>query len=454
MRRWFWLIALLVILAAFIFLFPFIASTPNGRWLFIKFAEKKTGAKIEMASLQLSWMGPQKFEGVKFQGPKIDGSWESLSTQSPLWKLSKLQGEFVLTGGNFSFHTLSQAQIENVQATIQGTEFTAIGRTRQGNTIGSFQIQGTAEKLPSDFSLEGNVTSMPTLIVDQLADAKGLLVEAFGPTFSAQGSITSKQRAGSLDLSFTSPNGKSDIHGDFDGKNLTLRQPLTLSLRLSSALSAALLKDVNPLFLTGAQARDPIQLRVQPDQFSFPYARFEWKNLSVGQATLDMGRVRVQNGSTLQSIMSLLQNSRFRDNREMNAWFTPVDFQIKNGVIDSGRLDALLGDSVHVCTWGRINMNTDQLDMYLGLPADTLSNSFGIQGFNPDYVLKIPIRGTTKNPELQSGPAAAQIAAMAAAQNLPLPKAGKIIGKVFSAAAQLKNDPEVPPAKRPFPWER
>ena len=138
----------------------------------------------------------------------------------------------------------------------------------------------------------------------------------------------------------------------------------------------------------------------------------------------------------------------------MEAWFTPVSFQLQNGRLETGRLDALLSRSVHICSWGSVNLLTEKLHMYLGLPADTLQGSFGITGLPSDYVLKIPLRGTLSHPELSTSSAAAQIASMAATQNIPLPKVGKMFEKITKTVSTVKNDKDVPPAKRPFPWER
>ncbi|MCC6127622.1 MAG: hypothetical protein IT584_00260 [Chlamydiae bacterium] len=138
----------------------------------------------------------------------------------------------------------------------------------------------------------------------------------------------------------------------------------------------------------------------------------------------------------------------------MDAWFTPFSFQIRNGAIQTGRLDALLSDSIHICSWGKVNLVSEKLHMYIGLPADTLNRSFQITGLSADYVLKIPLRGTISKPELDTGPAVAQIASMAATQKLPIPKVGKMFEAITKTVSQVKNDKDVPPANRPFPWER
>jgi hypothetical protein len=136
----------------------------------------------------------------------------------------------------------------------------------------------------------------------------------------------------------------------------------------------------------------------------------------------------------------------------VNVWFTSIDATYKNGVLQLGRLDALLANAIHLCAWGDIHLARDRLDLTLGLPADTLSESFGIQNLSPNYVLKIPVEGTLENPELTTGPATAKIATMAAAQLIPKPGPLGTFFKVINAATSDNSD--VPPPKRPFPWEK
>ena len=449
MGRKFWILTPLLLLSTSILFFPQLASTFVGKKIVVQMAEAKTGMTIKMETLNLTWFGPQRFQSVTFQNSEANGSFDELLAQMPLWKLSKLKGEFTLTNGKFSLK-LANAKLENVSVKIVDQQFFAAGSCSQDQVQGSFNIEGTVEKFPSNFSLQGRLTSFPSLILDDLLKAKGLIVDAFGPSFNLEGSANT----GSLDLKLSSPNCKTEVHGNFDGKTLKLRDPLSATFKLTPALSALLTRDINPLFLTAVQSKDPIRLTISPDDFSLPYAPFNEKNLSIPKGRIEIGRVVCQNGPTLNTLIALLQSKWLKKTDQMNAWFAPLDFRIQNGFLETGRLDLLLADSIHVCTWGYIDLRRDQINMYLGLPADTLEKSFGIKGLNSNYVLKIPIRGTTKKPELETGPATAQITAMAAAQKIPLPgKVGKIFGTVVNTVTGLKNDPDVPPAQRPFPWE-
>ncbi len=139
--------------------------------------------------------------------------------------------------------------------------------------------------------------------------------------------------------------------------------------------------------------------------------------------------------------------------KEIDIWFTSVAFQIQNGVINLGRVDALLSNSIHVCAWGSVDVKNDQLHMFLGLPADTLEQSFGIQALSRNYVLKIPVYGSISSPEFDTGSAIAKITTMAVSKQIPT-KGGKILGGIVNAITQAQDDGDAPPPNRPFPWER
>jgi hypothetical protein len=133
----------------------------------------------------------------------------------------------------------------------------------------------------------------------------------------------------------------------------------------------------------------------------------------------------------------------------MNLWFTPLFFNLHEGLLETSRVDFLIDQKIHICTWGTIDYLNDQLDMFVGLPADTLQQSFGIQKLPDAYVMKIALTGTMKKPKLATHAAAAKIAALLAAQKS---SHNWLSTGVFSLFGGI--DTSVPPPNRPFPWEK
>ncbi len=449
------LIPLICFGSLFLF-FPSLASTSLGQKIALNILGWKSNSRIQANSMRLSWLGPQTFFHLTISDQEMDASCKQLTAYMPLWRLSRLQGPFTISNGSARFHSSScqNAALENLEASIEGNRFTAKGSARSGQQAGSFDIKGTLDRFPGDCSLEGRLISIPACLCDLFLKTDQKIEQILGSFLSLEGSIKSKLGKGSFNISLRSSHCQTNMHAEFDGQALRLNKPLTAHLTLTPALNDLLMRDINPLFLTSVQANHPIVLRLSPDNFSFPYAPFNLSSFSIGQASLDLGQVTLQSGPSLQSLLDLLNNRRLKGSRSLNAWFTPLTFKLQNGTLKTGRLDLLLANSVHLCTWGHINLQNSKLHMYLGLPAETLASSFGISGLHPDYVLKIPVRGTISKPELVTNSAIAQITAVAAAQKLPLPKVGKLFGKVVQGVAELKSDKDVPPAKRPFPWER
>lgn len=242
--------------------------------------------------------------------------------------------------------------------------------------------------------------------------------------------------------------GHISLKGMITEHGMQLSEPLIARIRLTPEMSALLLKDANPLFVTGISAENPVTLRIEPTDFFFPFP-YSLEKLKVGKAILDLGKVRSQNGESLRTIIALLKAGSLPNASVMNIWFTPVSFQIDRGILRAGRLDALLADSIHICTWGNIDLLKDRLDMTLGLPADTLKKAFGIKNLPDNYVMKVGVQGTTGSPIIDKTAAAAKIAALIATSQIP--KKGILGG--LSDLFSKKEEADVPKANRPFPWE-
>jgi hypothetical protein len=447
-KTFLWLIPLLAIVLLIVF-FPALASTPIGKPVVVSALESRLKAKVSIEALRLSWFGPQVFEKISFSNPEVAGTVGEVRSAVPLWSLSELSDSFQLKNGEFSFPGYGGGKLTQVNAQIEGSEVSAAGSTNLG---GQLSLKGKIYS-KEDFDIVVYLKSAPTGALDQVLQMNGLLYQALGPTLDLNATAVYNRGEGTLSVDLSSTNAQTSFQASLSENALTLKESATATLRLTPGLSEALMRDVNPLFLTSLESKTPVVLRVSPKNFSYPVP-FSLDRLKVGSAMLDMGRVRARTGKSLQSLLSLLKSPK--TGGEINMWFTPVSFSVDNGVLSTGRMDALLADSIHICTWGDVDLLRDNLNMYLGLPAETIQNAFGIQNLPRNYVLKIPIRGSTKDPEIDTSAASSKIASMAAAQQIPKigGTPGKIFGGFLDLITQPKEDEDVPPPNRPFPWER
>lgn len=436
-----------LILVFFIGFFPMLASTPLFKPILLGILKNRIQAEsLSIKKMKFSWFGPQTFDGIDLEKSDLTANIGSLQSNVPFWKLSKLGNFFELQNGSFLFRGYGNAEITNVQAKIQNAKVLATGSTPQG---GTFQVQGTIVS-KNNFDITSRLKQIPTIAIDQLLGANGLLYKALGASLDLNGAMKLQSESGNLSADLSSPNSEASLNSTITKGILTLNQPFNATLKISPELSQEILQRVSPKVITRFHAKNPFTLQIFPENFSCPLRNFQLENLSIGKASLNLGQINVHSGESLHFLMKLFKDKDFSKN--MDIWLTNAFFSLHEGILQLGRVDALLSNSIHICTWGNVNLNNERLHMYLGLPADTLQQSFGIQTLSRNYVLKIPVRGTLQDPEFDTGPVVAKIATMAASQQIPT-KGGKIFGGLVNAFTQTQDEKDIPPPNRPFPWE-
>ncbi len=249
---------------------------------------------------------------------------------------------------------------------------------------------------------------------------------------------------------FSSLNANLSLQGTFAQDALLLKEPLTASLNFSPELAEALDRRI-------VGAKNPITLQIETAGASIPLRPFALERLEIGRATLDLGNLTSTQIPPLVALLALLKRGSMASSTG-SIWFTPVVFSIDKGLVNIGRIDALVAGAVHLCAWGQIEIPSGSLNMRVGIPADTLQETLGINNLPRNYVLQIPVRGTIEKPEYDTTSATAKIAAMVAGQQIQTQaskKAGGLLKGLFNQfSVPAKEDENTPPPNRPFPWER
>jgi hypothetical protein len=437
------LIGLLIVFAALLAFLPQILSTSFGKPFFERALGTKFDAKVTIGRFRLSWFGPQDFEQIEFSRTDLSGSIESASSNVPFWYLSEFKNGFSLSNGFFSFPRFGALSIGPVNALVAGHDVQVDGKASQG---GSFSVNGKIYS-KSDFDVATKFQKMPSAPFDQLLKASGILSAGLGPTFDLSMTALYNQGEGRLDADLSSPNSEAALRGRIAEDALLLKEPFRASLNFTQDLSQALGGRV-------LEAKNPITLRIETAGASIPLHPFSLELVEIGQATLDLGRLVWSELHPLISLFALLNNAKIASSKAL-VWFTPLEFAISKGTLQMGRVDALIANSVHLCGWGNAQLSTTKLDMRLGIPADTLEQSLGISSLSRNYVLQIPVSGTLQNPKFDTGPAAAKIAALVAGKQISkFSKKAGALGGLFSQMPLSQEDKDVPPPKRPFPWEK
>lgn len=447
-----WVGALLLFLLLLLAFLPLFLSHRLGKTLVIEALEAKTGAHIELETLQLSWFGPQLVKGLAVTQGDMEASIGSLQIDTPLWNLKSKDPHITLHQGTFSTAALGKEQIEDIEGQIQGTSIQIQGKTLYNSLTGHLSIAGTFRSF-ADFEGKVDIQNLPVALVDRLCQAKQLLLQALGPTLDAQATVQKKVSEGTFSLTLQSPHANASCVGRLQEDRLTLTEPLLLSLQMTSSLSDALTASINPLWVTGIAARNPITLRIAPEGFSIPLHPFSLDQVQIGLGTLNLNQLICENGRPLNTLLQFLKATPLSSSKQTEIWTTPVTFRMQKGVVELSRVDALVARSIHLCLWGDIDMKQEKLHLFLGLPAETLQRSFNITHLPPTYVLKIPVRGTLHNPEIATTEAAAKITALLASEQIHKKSLG--FGKAIDLFLKpVTTDGDIPPPQHPFPWEQ
>ena len=434
------LVVLVVAILLVAFFLPKILETPFGKPLFENALGEKFNATVSIGSLHLSWLGPQSLQQIHISNSEMEGSIDELNSNVPFWQLNQFGKAFSLQNGTFTLPAYGNLKVEQVEAKVVGQDVFATGQSTQG---GSFSIKGKIYA-KNDVDLIGNFHQMPPALFDSFLNTKGLLTALLGPSMDISSTLVYKQGEGLLNIDLAATFAKLSLHGQISKDFLLLKDSLAATLFWHPELSKITDGHV-------VNAKFPISLQIDPDKTAIPINPFSLNQLIIGHATLDLGRLVLQNVSPLVSFLSLLQRGSIGSSA-IPIWFTPVAFSLYQGKAEIGRIDALIESAIHLCAWGKIDL-PNQLNMILGIPADTLENALGIKGLPRNYVLQIPVRGTIQNPKYDSGAATAKITAWLATQQAT--KATGIFGQVFNRLIKpAQEDQDVPPPNRPFPWER
>jgi len=443
MKKKQWTLFIILAVLVFIFFLPTIASSTIGKRPLLNLIGKKNSAKVDATWIHLSWLGPQKIKNLNYSDQNADVSFDMIASHVTLWKfISNLKSNLLLftkdnltlQNGHVVIHLPNHPQIalSDVNATVTNTLFSIKAHLPGGE----ISLEGSGIN-----SLKGTIVNLPTFALDYFLPSQNGLKALLGDQIS----LFFDNNNGSINATLHSTNIQTSATAKLQNQAITLQSPMQVTIHLTKELSEALLSEISPFFLTGIEARNPIYLNIDSTGFLLPLP-FSPKTLVISKATLDMGKIRCQNGGSLSLAVSLFKLNNLTNTKEMDVWFTPVDFSVQDGMVNAGRMDFLMSNTIHLCTWGKVNLLNNQLDLTLGVPNDTLQSSFGIQNLPKNYVMQVPVRGTRNKPKINLTDAAAKITALTAAQNIPF-------GGVITAIHKWK-EPAAPPAKKPFPWEK
>lgn len=260
------------------------------------------------------------------------------------------------------------------------------------------------------------------------------------------------QLSGPLTIDIKASNFKALVPLQLEPHAIYLRNFVDAEITLTPDVSETFLKDINPLLITGAFSDHPLKVYIDPQDFILPIHPFSFRDMRIGKAIFDLGKIHVHNGGQIQSLMEFLKAKEISPDGSMDAWFTPIFMNLQNGVASYKRFDALLAGNVHIALWGQIDLIKDKVRMTLGIAPTTLQQRFGILGLNKKDMFQVKMRGSTEKLDLDWSSAYTRIGIIIART------AGGHIGYIVGGIVEqlvtaFGEEPVPPPTTDPFPWE-
>ncbi len=275
------------------------------------------------------------------------------------------------------------------------------------------------------------------------------LAAILGPNCNMKAQAQFKNGNGPINFELDTTNLKGSIDLRLNKDNLTLLDDATLILNISPAFSREILREVNPLLITAVSSQNPITINIYQEGFLIPINPFKLKTVRVKQLRIDLGKLTLQNGGVLGGLVNFLKLRNLSPLQEMEAWSTPLNVQIQDGIANYDRMDLLIAKNIHCATWGNTDLLNKQTNMTLAISPPPLYQSFGIKNLPSDYMLQIPMKGKSSDVRIDWGSATAQIAAIIAKETRGKKEA--ILGGVFDVI--FRRGKPIPPPKKQFPWE-
>lgn len=472
-KFWKILAFIILVLVCIFFSFPSLAKTNFGKKIIVKIIEKRLKADVHVTSLHLRWLGPQTVIGGQIKNKNWEASFKTLQINKPLWfflfsKDSRLisEGNLELEQGKALIYTQENSAIYiediSISRKIRGkklVEISADGKTMKENTKGNFSVYIS----PSSKKIK--LENFPSILLENFFSLKffhkkNILVntlrknsQALSTTLDETLNLTyeEKEDKGEKSLSLHLISGKNilELLGKIQNNTFYLSKDLQATLDIKPTFFDSFFKNIHPLFVTAIKAIHPISIAIEAKGFALPLD-FSIEKISIKKGAIDVGKLTCKNSKLLSLILSMLQQKNMKKTSTMIVWCTPLYFQLEQGIFQTDRMDALLDDALHICIWGNIFLTNYKLNMILGIPADTLTQTFKIKNLPKNFVLQIPIKGTVQSPEIRGkklGKKIAQLILLMQSSNEE-EKNSKILQKI----GLIDKDPPAP--NKPFPWDK
>ncbi len=325
-------------------------------------------------------------------------------------------------------------------------------------------LQGAFDLKNGNGEFQGNLSQFPSEVIDfffHLIGKKQLSAASlFGPQLNFSINSSLKQWSGTVNFKLDSSYLSSSLNGSIIDGVLTLKEPFRLQASLTHDLTGKIFSVLNPLSLSSVASANNIMLEIPYQGFSYPVYPKNLTRITIPSGRLTLGKIYSRNEGNLKTALELLRLTEFSPNDDLELWFTPLDFHVQNGILESERTEIFLANTYQICTWGKINFLVNDIDMNIGVTSPCLKKIFGIKNLPKNYLFSIPMKGPLNLASINAPKTAAKIAALLLwgeknkSKNSKKTSKGIFLDQFVNKLTPLPDEElSTPPPKLPFPWQ-
>lgn len=273
--------------------------------------------------------------------------------------------------------------------------------------------EGQFDKNRAQFSVNGQIPTLPTALVDTLANQNGLLVEALGPVIEctlkadkvslapAEPGAAARE-AGTFEAAMKSQRASASLKGTVSGGAFTTTQPLQVSV-------AEVTKELGNRFVKGVPFVGELSKsnEMQPASVVSPTLAVpidgNMQRLN-GDVTIDPGELLFKPSKDFAALLKTLNQNA--GGGLLGQRLQPLVLNIKNGVITYQKWTLPLGQ-FNIQTEGVVDLVQQRVDVITWIPLGALSEKsaalFGgaaaLGGLDASVALPFRTRGALSGPQ-------------------------------------------------------
>lgn len=344
---------------------------------------------------------------------------------------------------------------ENIDSEINySLKGSGLSPTQEEGGPSEFMISGSVANLLTTprrtFSQTAEWKNIPTTfiagIIPLSTDVKNKVASLAGAKMNVHIENQFTRGLGPIKVSIQSTNLQAHFPLILAEKAILLEDKLAATLTINEEVNKAFFREFNPLIAGNTYSEHSVLLQVYKDNFYLPIRPYSFENFKIQSASLDFGKIFIQNSNTMNDIFQFLDIEE--DKPFIEAWFTPIFFSVQKGIIEYKRFDALIDGRIRLALWGKTDIIKQKINTTLGIDPEVIKKYFHNTTLKTKNFFLIKIRGSISSPEVDWSSAYARIALLKS-YSLATPFSS-FADKLFSSLGNATPNQTT----YPLPWEK